>query len=408
MLLLDTVASLATIAQSVNLFTYQITTGSPPSQQPAILTTTPSVTFNPLQWRRPHTHNPKSSTLASKTFSPTLTPLKNSSTSKLAPCPSLRKPQMYHLPHLSRLAHLNTNIQQVYYPQATPTSPNLSHLPLPPSLLLPTMLRLVSNNATVNSTYRAMAFELSTPTALLQSLHFYFPTHISANLAAGLYPSFSDVSLLVGLPASGIPDQDRNEKECLQYPIRKVFSATGSGAEMYVERIIKEVSFERLRGVIVHVDWKSSAQEVAEQMAPRRRRRTARRTAPRPAPTGMFGGDHGTTFGLGDPGPRYTTFSPDFGDAQTNEDMNHMRSLLGAGEHDGGRAGSERLEQTSTMELVEEPREESQRPGPTFRQFIGASAPPALMETIGGGWSEFLDEIEGGMQTTSLAGGGGE
>ena len=256
--------------------------------------------------------------------------------------------------------------------------------------------------------HRAMAFEL------LQSLHFYFPTHISANLAAGLYPSFSEVSLLVGPPASGTPDQDRNKREFSQIRIHKVFNATGSGAEMYVERIIKEASGERLRGVIVYIDWNSRAQEVAEQMedemgmAPRPRRRTARRTAPRPAPSGMFGGSVGTIFGPGDPGPTYTSDSPAFGDAHANEDRRCTRLLLGAGEHDDGHDDSNGREQMSIMELAQEAREESQRPGPTFRPFLETSAPPGLMETMGGGWSEFLDAIEGGMPTASLAGGGGE
>jgi hypothetical protein len=283
------------------------------------------------------------------------------------------------------------------------------------------MLRLVSNNATVNPTYRgpmthrAMTFELSTPTALLQSLHFYFPTHISANLAAGLYPSFSEVSLLIGPPASGIPEQDRITRDFLQIPIQQVFGATRSGADMYVEQIIKEVSAGRLRGVIVYVDWKSRAQEVAEQMEeemgmarrPRRRnaRRTARRTAPRPAPSGMFGGNVGTIFGPGDPGPTYMSGSPAFGDEHANENRDYMRLLLGGGGHGDGHDDSNGWDWTSPMALAQEAR---QRPGTTLRQLLETSAPPGLMETMGEGWSEFLDAIEGGVRTAALAGGRGQ
>lgn len=227
-----------------------------------------------------------------------------------------------------------------------------------------------------------MAFELATPTALLQSIHYYFSQHITTNLAKGLYPSFSEASLQITLSAS----KDPNAKEPISnIPVSNIFSTTGTGANMYVELLVKDATCGRLRAVVVYIDWKSRAQEAAEcideqyEVAPRpRRQRMARRLAGRPNtfPSFLDGTDQG---------PNYAPDSPAFGSP-----------LSSGGPIVGGRAAEEVLESLEEIAMFREglgvPTLISGRS--EFRQLLEATAPPGLREAMGGAFTAFLDALE--------------
>lgn len=90
-----------------------------------------------------------------------------------------------------------SDIFQVYYEQ-TGTSPDVSHLPLPPNLDFSIRLRLISNNstrspgeATIN--VKAKAFECATIPAVMISVHHYFTKHMAQCISRGKAPVFSSV-----------------------------------------------------------------------------------------------------------------------------------------------------------------------------------------------------------------------
>lgn len=85
----------------------------------------------------------------------------------------------------------------------------------------------------------------------------------------GLYPSFTQVGLIVGVSVSQTQGQGQvpvgNGRERLvNIPIEGVLNGSGSGGDAYVERLVKEAGGGRLRGVVVHVDWRSEEQEGEE------------------------------------------------------------------------------------------------------------------------------------------------
>jgi hypothetical protein len=220
-----------------------------------------------------------------------------------------------------------------------------------------------------------MAFEISTPTALVQSLHYYFPDHISPNLYKGLYPSFTEVTIMTA------PTPDRTAP-IVPINNRDVFSPTGLGAEIYVQRLIKEASAGRLRGIAVHVEWKSPAQIAAEgpngeyAVSARPRRRLGhRRTA--------LGLESGMTF---DDVFAGISAMPDYA-----ADAPALPLTVDLGLEGDENEAEERLENM-----------DGYLPGPgatvlrpAFRQLLEATAPPGVREMMGPGFAGFLDMVTG-------------
>jgi hypothetical protein len=89
---------------------------------------------------------------------------------------------------------------QVYYEQASRTSPDVSHLSLPPNLDFSIRLRLISSNSTrspgegtINVNVKAKAFECATIPALMISVHHYFTKYMAQCISHGKEPVFSSV-----------------------------------------------------------------------------------------------------------------------------------------------------------------------------------------------------------------------